>query len=586
MMKQTSNDNFRLEKATYEGENYDRLIHAQMGGFMGWLSPATAIIAYFDWLSHLSISPARQMDVWNKTFKDFGRFFRYGLEFLQGTPSKPCMEIRESDRRFRNELWTEPPFCFYAQYFLLNESFWNNLTTGIRGVSKHHEGLVNFMVRQLLDMIAPSNFIWTNPEVLKVTREEGGMNFINGFNNWLEDVALYLNKQPPVATEQFKVGVDVAITPGKVVYRNHLIELIQYQPKKRKTYAEPILIVPAWIMKYYILDLSPDNSLVKYLVNQGHTVFMISWRNPDSEDRDLGLEDYMHLGVLNALNAVHHIVPDQKIHTVGYCIGGTLLMMAAAEMGKKKDERLKSISLFAAEIDFEEAGELQLFIDESQVTYIEDIMWGKGYLDGSQMAGAFSMLRSVDMVWSRMVHDYLFGQRRPINDLVAWDYDTTRLPYKMHTEYLRKFFLQNDLVQGAIRLDGKNISLLDINVPIFAVGTLKDHVAPWKSVYKLHFYMKTEITFVLTSGGHNSGIVNKPGRSKQYFKMQLHKKEDRRMAPEEWLEKAPAYNGSWWPAWHQWLAKNADKVAPPSMGKPSEGYAVLCDAPGTYVFQR
>lgn len=574
-------------KVAYEGENYDRMIHAQMGAWAGWLSPATAVIAYFDWLSHLSISPAKQMDVFNKTFQNVSRFFFYALESLHGKPCKPCIQLRETDRRFRSELWGETPFNFYAQSFLLYETFWDDMTKGIRGVSKHHEGLVNFMVRQLLDMVAPSNFPLTNPEVLKVSSEKGGMNFINGFDNWLEDVVRYLNKQPPVGTEQFQVGENVAITPGKVVYRNHLIELIQYEPKTKKTYAEPILIVPAWIMKYYILDLSSQNSMVKYLVNKGHTVFMISWRNPTWEDRDLGLEDYIHLGVMNALNTVQHIVPDQKIHAVGYCIGGTLLMMAAAEMGKKRDDRLKTITLFAAEIDFEEAGELQLFIDESQVTYIEDIMWGKGYLDGSQMAGAFSMLRSVDMVWSRMVHDYLLGERRPINDLVAWDYDTTRLPYRMHTEYLRRFFLQNDLVQGAIRLDGKNISLLDINVPIFAVATVKDHVAPWKSVYKLHFYMKSEITFVLTSGGHNSGIVNAPGRPDQHFQMLLHKKEDRRMAPEEWLEKAPGYVGSWWPTWHEWLAaESIGKVVPPNMGNPEAGYTILCDAPGTYVFQR
>lgn len=573
-------------QVAYEGENYDRMIHAQMGTFVGWLSPATAIISYFDWLSHLTISPAKQIDVFNKTLQNVSRFFLYAMESLHGKPCKPCVQLRESDRRFRNELWSNPPFNYYAQSFLLNERFWHEITTGIRGVSKHHEGLVNFIVRQLLDMVAPSNFPWTNPEVLKISSEQGGMNFIKGLHNCLEDLVRYLNKQPPVGAEQFQVGKNVAVTPGKVVYRNHLIELIQYQPTTQSTYAEPILIVPAWIMKYYILDLSPQNSLVKYLVSEGHTVFMISWRNPTSEDRDLGLEDYIDLGIMNALNAVHHIVPNQQIHSVGYCIGGTLLMMAAAEMGKKQDDRLKTITLFAAEIDFEEAGELQLFIDESQVTYIEDIMWGKGYLDGTQMAGAFSMLRSVDMVWSRMVHNYLLGERRPINALVAWDYDTTRLPYKMHTEYLRKFFLQNELVQGAIRLGGKNISLLDISAPIFAVATERDHVAPWKSVYKLHFYMKTDITFVLTSGGHNSGIVNEPGRPNQQFQMLFHKKEDRRMAPEEWIENAPNYLGSWWPTWHEWLAADTfGKVAPPSMGNPEAGYRVLYDAPGTYVFQ-
>lgn len=575
------------EESSYENEYFDRMIHAQMGRWVGWLSPATAIIAYFDWLSHLAMSPAKQMEVLHKTVEDFSRFFLYLLKFMHGKTCKPCIEGRKGDKRFRNAMWDEFPFNVYSQFFLLNERFWHHLTMGVRGVSKHHENLVNFIVRQILDMTAPTNFPCTNPEVIKVSFEQLGWNFINGFSNWQEDVVRYINKEPPAGTEQFQVGVNVAITPGKVIYRNHLIELIQYQPKTRKTYAEPILIVPAWIMKYYILDLSPHNSLVNYLVSQGHTVFIISWRNPTSKDRDLGLEDYINLGVLDGLNAVHRIIPGRKVHTVGYCIGGTLLMMAAAEMSKKRDDRIKTITLFAAEIDFEEAGELQLFIDESQVTYIEDIMWGKGYLDGSNMAGAFSMLRSTDMIWSRMIHDYLLGKRRPINDLVAWDYDTTRLPYKMHTEYLRKFFLENDLVQGAIRLDGKNISLLDISAPIFAVSTFKDHVAPWKSVYKLHFHTKTEIQFVLTSGGHNSGIVSEPGHPDRRFKMLLHKKTDRRMSPEEWLEKAPIYEGSWWPAWHKWLVEySPKKVSAPAFGRPGEGYRILCDAPGTYVFQK
>ncbi len=571
----------------YENEYYDRMIHAQMGQWAGWLSPATAIIAYFDWLSHLAISPAKQMEVLSKTLEDYLRFVLYALEFIHGKSCKPCLESRKGDKRFQNELWSNPPFNLYSQFFLLNERFWDNLTKGVRGVSKHHENLMNFIARQILDTVAPSNFPWSNPEVIQNTFEQMGLNFLNGFNNWQEDVIRYLNKEPPAGTEQFKVGENIAITPGKVVYRNHLIELIQYQPKTQNVYAEPILIVPAWIMKYYILDLSTHNSLVNYLVKNGHTVFIISWRNPTSEDRDLGLGDYIHLGIMNALNAIEQIIPDQKIHTVGYCIGGTLLMMAAAAMGKEHDDRIKTITLFAAEIDFEEAGELQLFIDESQVTYLEDIMWGKGYLDGSKMAGAFSMLRSSDLIWSRLIHDYLIGKRSPVRDLVAWDNDTTRLPYKMHSEYLRQFFMENNLAQGQYRLDGKNISLLDINVPIFAVGTLKDHVAPWHSVYKVHFYMKTEIQFVLTSGGHNSGIVSEPGHPNWRYQMLLHKKGDRRMSPEEWVEKAESYQGSWWPAWHKWLTEHSSgKIKAPAIGKPQAGYKVLCDAPGTYVFQK
>jgi polyhydroxyalkanoate synthase subunit PhaC len=571
----------------YEGLSYDRMIHAQMGGFMGWLSPATAMISHMDWLSHLFISPAKQIDILRKSGQkclEFGEFF---IRSSFNEECEPCLEKKPSDSRFQNTLWNNFPFNLYSQYFLLHEYFWNEATTGIRGVSRHHENLVNFATRQILDMFSPSNFIGTNPEVIEATFKQMGLNLLNGFHNCVEDTMRQLTQKPPVGSEKFKVGKNLAVTKGKVIYQNRLIELIQYQPQTKEVYANPILFVPAWIMKYYILDLSPHNSMVKYLVEQGYTVFMISWKNPTSEDRDLGLEDYINLGILSALNVIGHIVPHQKVHTVGYCIGGTLLMMAAAEMAKKKDDRLKSITLFAAGIDFEEAGELQLFIDESQVTYIEDIMWGKGYLDGHQMAGAFSMLRSIDRIWSRMVNNYLLGKRRPIIDLVAWNHDTTRLPYKMHTEYLRQFFLQNDLVQGAIRVDGQNISLLDIHVPIYAVSALKDHVAPWKSVYKVHFYVKTEITYVLTNKGHNSGIISQPGKSNIHFYSLTHQPGDRRMSPEEWLKESTCYDGSWWLHWEDWFSKQSgSKVKPPLMGNTSAGYLPLHDAPGTYVFQK
>jgi polyhydroxyalkanoate synthase subunit PhaC len=272
---------------------------------------------------------------------------------------------------------------------------------------------------------------------------------------------------------------------------------------------------------------------------------------------------------------------------VGYCIGGTLLIIAAAAMAAESDDRLKSITLFAAEIDFKEAGELRLFIDDSQITFLEDIMWEKGYLDGIHMAGAFSMLRSNDLIWSRVIRDYLMGKRRPLNDLMAWDFDPTRLPYKMHSEYLRDLFLDNSIVQGNFKIWGKNVTLPEINIPIFAVSTLTDHVAPWRSVYKLHLFTDTEITFVLTSGGHNAGIVSEPGHRHRTFQILTRKKQEKRLTPELWQDLAPRYEGSWWPEWQAWLEKNSeDKVAPPELGNPQKGYMTICDAPGTYVFQK
>jgi polyhydroxyalkanoate synthase len=299
------------------------------------------------------------------------------------------------------------------------------------------------------------------------------------------------------------------------------------------------------------------------------------------------MEDYVKLGVLEAMHAINHIVPKQKIHSVGYCIGGTLLMLAAATLAKRQEDNLKSITLFAAQIDFKDAGELLLFIDESQLTYLEDIMWEKGYLDGSQMAGTFSLLQSIDLVWSKMVLDYMLGTRRPINDLMAWDYDTTRLPYTMHSEYLRKLFLNNDLVEGHYNIDGETLSLQDIDLPIFAESALRDQVAPWKSVYKIHFFTDTDITFVLTNGGHNSGVVNEPGHPGRRYQLMQHKKGEKYISPKRWQNEASDNEGSWWPAWQKWLASHSgEKISPPPMGNPEQGYKILCDAPGTYVFQK
>jgi polyhydroxyalkanoate synthase len=351
--------------------------------------------------------------------------------------------------------------------------------------------------------------------------------------------------------------------------------------------AEPILIVPAWIMKYYILDLSETNSLVRYLVAQGHTVFMISWHNPGTEDRDLGMDDYLRLGVLEALKAIRAIIPKRKVNAVGYCLGGTLLALAAAYLKREGNGVLNSITLLAAQTDFSEAGELTLFIDDSQLNYLEDVMWDQGYLDARQMAGAFQLLRSNDLIWSRIAHEYLMGDRPPMTDLMAWNADTTRMPYRMHSQYLRRLFLDNDLFEGRYKIDGQPIVLNDINVPIFAVATESDHVAPWRSVYKLHLVSELDVTYVLTNGGHNAGIVSEPGHKGRYFRVARRAPGAKYVDPETWVEAAPAASGSWWTAWDDWLKRGSSgRKPPPSIGAPADRYFTLGAAPGRYVHEQ
>ncbi|GBE44220.1 MAG TPA: alpha/beta fold hydrolase [Rhizobiales bacterium] len=570
----------------------DRFLHANEARLTAGLSPPSAMLAYLDWAVHLANSPGKQAELVNKAFRKSVKFGAY-LERLASNREKcackdecVCIEPLPQDRRFSAADWRQPPFSLYYQAFLFLQQWWHNATVGVHGVSKHHEDVVAFSARQFLDIFSPTNFLATNPIVLKATLDSGGMNLVRGFQNFVEDGERAILQKPPVGVENFRVGKEVAITPGKVVYRNRLIELIQYTPTTKTVHPEPILIVPAWIMKYYILDLSPNNSMVKYLVDQGHTVFMISWKNPTEEDRDLGMDDYIEHGVMQALEAVRAIVPEQPVHAVGYCIGGTLLSIAAAALGRNCKDWLKSMTLFAAQTDFTEAGELMLFIDQSQVAYLEDLMWDRGYLDTRQMAGAFQLLRSNDLIWSRMVHDYLMGERRPMIDLMAWNADATRLPYRMHSEYLRRLFLDNDLAEARYYVGDRPVALTDIRVPIFAVGAEKDHVAPWKSVFKINFLTDTDVTFLLTSGGHNAGIISEPGHPHRHHRIATKHEGDTYLAPDEWFAMTKERGGSWWPTWQAWLAEHSgDRVKPPNMGDAKAGLAPLCDAPGTYVLQ-
>ena len=565
----------------------DRSLHAAIGRFTSGISPAALAHAYLDWATQLTYAPGKRLQLLDKAMRKAFQFTNYASRsVMEGGTTECCIEPLPQDKRFVGEDWHRWPYCFIYQSFLLHQQWWHNATTGVRGISKQHEDIVEFASRQILDMVSPSNFLLTNPEVLRHTVSKGGMNLLIGFQNLIEDWERAISGKKPAGTEKFVVGRDVAVTPGKVIYRNRLIELIQYVPATDEVQPEPVLIVPAWIMKYYILDLSPHNSLVKYLTEQGFTVFMISWANPGPEDRDLGLEDYRTLGVMTAFDVINAIVPNEKVHAAGYCLGGTMLSIAAAAMARDGDDRLKSFTLLAAQTDFTEAGELMLFVSESQLAFLEDMMWEQGFLDGRQMAGAFQLLRSNDLVWSRVVHEFLMGERQPITDLMAWNADATRMPYRMHSDYLRRLFLNNDLAEGRFIVTGKPVVLGDIRVPIFAVGTVSDHVAPWRSTYKIHLQTDTEVSYLLTTGGHNVGIVSEPGRGGHSFQLMTKKPDDQYLDPQTFLTEVPRKEGSWWPEWVDWLkARSGASIVPPPIRAPGSDHTPLGDAPGFYVLQ-
>jgi len=563
----------------------DRSFHAASARFTGGVSPAALALAFADWRLHLLASPGKQAGL-------AGQAIQNALQFFDAMAPKhamfqPWSAIRppENDRRFSSLDWELPSFNLMAQAFLLTEQWWHSATKGIHGLAHSNAAITDFALRQCLDTMAPTNFAISNPEVLRKIMETGGGNFVYGLHNWFEDLQAVLSGSMLRSDQKFVVGKDVALTPGKVVYRNELIELIQYSPTTPTVRPEPVLIVPAWIMKYYILDLSARNSLVRFLVENGFTVFMVSWKNPTPDYRNFSLEDYRELGVDAAIKTINSLRPGQPIHAAGYCLGGTLLSIAAARLGRERPDCLKTVTLLAAQTDFTEAGDLTLFINESQVSFLEDMMWRQGLLGTAQMAGAFQMLRTNDLLWSRVVRDYLIGERADPSELMSWNADATRMPYQMHSDYLRRLFLNNDLAEGRYLVDGQPVSLSDLHKPMFVVGTLRDHVAPWKSTYKINFLANAEITYVLTSGGHNAGIVSPPGEEGRSYQVLTKKVDAPYLGPDEWIKRAPAHEGSWWIEWTRFLDAHSSQPIPASSITTTDQKS-LGDAPGSYVLEQ
>jgi polyhydroxyalkanoate synthase len=573
---------------TESSNPFDRFFHYMLAKQTGGLSPAALWLAFLDWALHLSLAPGTRVKLGAKLISygfAYQSYLASAARLVAATPV-PVVKPAPRDKRFSHSEWSQWPYSALVQGFLLSEQFWDEATRNVRGVSRDHEEAVNFCARQLLDMMAPSNFPATNPEILERTLREAGMNLVRGYWYFFEDSVRWAAGLPPPGVEAFKPGETVAVTPGKVVARTRMMELIQYSPATGTVHPEPVLIVPAWIMKYYILDLSPANSLVRYLVSQGFTVFAISWKNPDESYRDAGMDDYRRLGVMEALNAISKIVPEHKVHGLGYCLGGTLLAIAAADMARNGDGRIKTLTLLAAQTDFSEPGELELFVSESQLAFLEDQMAEAGVLASAQMTASFQLLRSNDLIWSRLLKNYLLGEREPLNDLMAWNADATRMPARMQSEYLRDIFFENQIAEGRYPVDGHAIALRDINAPIFAVGTEWDHIAPWRSVYQINVLADTDVTFLLTNGGHNAGIISEPGHNDRHYRVATLKAGEPYEEPDHWFYLHQPIAGSWWPEWVSWLRQGSNEFCdPPPMGAPAEGYPPLCDAPGTYVFE-
>ena len=568
-------------------DDVSRHFLATLGQWTGGLSPQAFGGAWLNVLARLAAAPGRQAELAGSALRKTLALAQFSGAALTG--AAPNAAGTPYAQRFADPAWAKFPFNLLAESFLSVSDWAREAVRHVPGADAAAENIVGFTVREGLELVAPDNYLPTNPQLIRQTVDENGRNLARGLRHLAEDIGRTYRGLGPVGVEQYEVGRQVAATPGKVILRNRLMELIQYAPQTDKVHAEPILIVPAWIMKYYILDLSPRNSLVNYLTGLGHTVFMISWKNPTADDRDLAMDDYLSLGVRAALDAVTTVVPGQKVHAVGYCIGGTLLAIAAAELAGQDDERLASVTLFAAQTDFSEPGELAIFISPAQLAMLEAMMWKAGVLDSRQMGGAFQLLRSYDLLWAPSIATYLKGERLGVNDLMSWNADGTRMAYRMHTDYLHQLYLNNDLAEGRYVANGETVSLADVTVPMFVVGTETDHVAPWRSVYKVGRLVRSaDYTFCLTSGGHNAGIISGPQHPKRRHRMHTSKAGARLPSPERYLAKVEPAAGSWWPTWAKWLEEHSAgrRVAPPPMGAPKRDLKPLGAAPGEYVLAK
>ena len=538
--------------------------------------------AFLEMTARLMVNPAQMIQAQMGFWQDYMTLWQSTARRMMGMESKPVIEASAGDRRFKDNAWNDNEiFDFIKQSYLLSARYVTDVVKQVDGLDPKTAQKVDFYTRQFIDAMSPSNFLLTNPEVLRKTAETGGENLLKGLNNLLSDLERGKGRLRIKMTDMdaFKLGENIGVSPGKVVYQNDLMQLIQYSPTTEQVLKRPLLIGPPWINKFYILDLRPKNSLVRWAVSQGHTVFMISWVNPDEHLAEKGFDDYMTEGYLAALDAIEQATGEREVNAIGYCLGGTLLSATLAYMATKRDNRIKSATFFVTMMDFAEAGELGVFIDEEQLNSLEEKMNRRGYLEGSEMANTFNMLRANDLIWSFVVNNYLLGNEPFPFDLLYWNANSTRMPARMHSFYLRKMYQENLLKDpGGISLAGVPIDLRKIKTPAYFLSTREDHIAPWKSTYRGTQLLSGPKRFVLAASGHIAGVVNPPESGKYGHWINTDLPPD----PEEWLKGATEMAGSWWPDWHRWITSLNDEKVPART--PGDGkLKAIEDAPGSYV---
>jgi polyhydroxyalkanoate synthase len=560
----------------------DFLARQQPGSASASFDPLNIGAAFMEMTHRMMADPARLVQAQMTLWQDYMRLWQSTAQRMLGQEADPVATPEQGDRRFKHPEWDENDlFDFVKQSYLLTARWMQSTVKNVEGLDDKTAQKVDFYTRQFVDAMAPSNFVMTNPEVLRATLESGGENLVKGLHNLLDDLERGKGRLKIRMTdiEAFKLGENIALTPGKVVYQNDLMQLIQYAPATEEVYKRPLLIIPPWINKYYILDLRPKNSFIRWAVAQGHSVFVISWVNPDEQLKAKTFEDYMIDGPLAALDALEQATGEKDANVIGYCLGGTLLAATLAYMAAKKDTRVKSATFFTTMMDFEEAGELGVFIDEVQLAALEEKMKDKGYLEGADMATTFNMLRANDLIWSFVVNNYLMGKDPFPFDLLYWNSDSTRMPAAMHSFYLRKMYQENKLVEpGGITLKGVKIDLSKVKVPACLISTKEDHIAPWKATYAATRLLGGPVNFILAGSGHIAGVVNPPEAQKYGYWTNAKNLKD----PDAWCNSAEEHAGSWWPAWQDWVAAFGNGMIPAR--QPGDGkLKAIEDAPGSYV---